>query len=118
VAEISALPANTTNPPTGQVTYFVGVRGYAVKTLTDGVAMLRLPAARVLRHFLYVRYSGDVNYQATLSLSEVVNNASIRTSAQTAKTEHLASVVKVSKRTPFSRVTALSHAAHPKNRHA
>jgi hypothetical protein len=102
---VADVTSDTGVVPTGSVKYFLGVRGYATAPLVNGVASLRFPAARVLRHFLYVRYEGDSNFQATLSLSEIVNNASFRGASNAPTTQ--AQAVKAIKRsagTPFTRM--------------
>jgi hypothetical protein len=69
--------------PTGTVSYFLnGNRRFRTKALTDGTAILRLKPGQALGKFLYVSYSGNGNFEPSVSRSQVVRRRRLKSSAR------------------------------------
>jgi hypothetical protein len=71
------VTAPGTGVPTGTVTYYFGPSSRFTRLLKNGTAVLTLPPSRVLGQFVFAKYNGNLIFQSSLSLSQVVMQRSL-----------------------------------------
>jgi hypothetical protein len=68
--------------PTGTVTYVLNGNTFKAKSLSNGTAVVSVKPSRALGKFLFIRYSGNANLQASVSRSQIIRLRTLKTSAR------------------------------------
>jgi hypothetical protein len=81
VAQILAI-APGSGVPTGTVTYFLNGNRFKTKSLSNGKAVVSVKPIRAVGMFLYIQFSGDTQFLASVSRSQIINKRTLKTSAR------------------------------------
>jgi hypothetical protein len=81
VAQVLAI-APGSGVPTGTVAFVLNGNTFKVKTLSNGTAFVKVKPIRSVGKFLFVRYSGDANFQASVPRSQIINQKTLKNSAR------------------------------------
>jgi hypothetical protein len=77
VAQVLVI-APGTGVPTGTVAFFLNGRTFKTRSLSNGTAVVRVKPSRVLGKFLYIQYSGDANFLASVSRSQIIRQRTLK----------------------------------------